>query len=185
MPGSPRKKRGESPQTGAKPGATLRWCSGRAAEDGERFRHGMGRRSIQRCGMPGCPRKRRGESPQTGAKPGATLVRCACSAAWWAHFLSFRLTPPSPFREPIALHWKERLKSGSQITDWGAQMKKAFLLVGVVFSWAIVLQAGNKPQTGTIISENPGACGPPLGKGKKNKQTSLDVRFQEYFVPTP
>src|SRR6266849_1981320 len=71
MPGSPRKKRGESPQSGAKPGATLRWCSGRAAErvlrtfvrlermrrwrdelaaaeDGERFRHGMGRRPSLR-----------------------------------------------------------------------------------------------------------------------------------------
>jgi hypothetical protein len=28
--------------------ATLRWCSGRAAEDGERFRHGMGRRPSLR-----------------------------------------------------------------------------------------------------------------------------------------
>jgi hypothetical protein len=32
MRGSPRKKRGESPQTGAKPGATLRLWSERAAE---------------------------------------------------------------------------------------------------------------------------------------------------------
>src|SRR5216684_7338041 len=32
MPGSPRKKRGEAPQSGAKPGATLRRCSARAAE---------------------------------------------------------------------------------------------------------------------------------------------------------
>src|SRR5258707_6415551 len=32
MPGSPRKRRGESPQTGAKPGATLRLWSARAAE---------------------------------------------------------------------------------------------------------------------------------------------------------
>src|SRR6266849_8025617 len=126
--------------------------------------------------MPGSPRKRRGESPQTGAKPGATF--------WWAHFLSFRLTPASPFRERIALHWKERLKSGSQITDRGAQMKKAFLLVGVVFSWAIVLQAVNKHQTGTIISENSVACGSTLEKGKKNKPTSVEVLCQEYVVRT-
>ncbi len=46
MPGSPRKERGESPQIGAKPGAT-------------------------KAEMPGSPRKERGESPQIGAKPGA------------------------------------------------------------------------------------------------------------------
>src|SRR5260370_35978093 len=108
--------------------------------------------------MLGSPCKRRGESPQTGANPGATF--------WWAHVLSFRLTPASPSREAIALHWEERLKSGSQITDWGAQMKKAFLLAGVVFSGAIVLQAGNKPQTGTSISGNSVAWRSPLAKVK-------------------
>src|SRR5260370_22806488 len=99
----------------------------------------MGRTS----GAAGCralPAKRRGESPQTGAKPRRYM--------WWGHFLSCRLTPRAPFREAIALHWEERLKSRSEITDRGASMKKAFLLAGVVFSWAIVLQAGNKPQSG-------------------------------------
>src|SRR5260370_10022547 len=126
--------------------------------------------------MLGSPCKRRGESPQTGANPGATF--------WWARVLSFRLTPASPSRELIALHWEERLKSRSQITDWGAPMKKAFLLAGVVFSGAIVLQAGNNPQAGTIISENSVACGSTLEKGKKNKQTSIEVLCQEYVVRT-
>ena len=63
-------------------------------------------------------------------------------------------------------------------------MKKAFLLWAVVFCGAIVLQAGNKPQTGTIISENSVACGSTVEKGKKNKQTSIEVLCQEYVVRT-
>jgi len=63
-------------------------------------------------------------------------------------------------------------------------MKKAFLLAGVVFSGTILLQAGNKPQTGTIISENSVACGSTLEKGKKNKQISVEVLCQEYVVRT-
>ena len=63
-------------------------------------------------------------------------------------------------------------------------MKKAFLLGAVVFSGAIVLQAGNKPQTGTIISENSVACGSTVEKGKKNKQTSIELLCQEYVVRT-
>src|ERR1700687_2039246 len=63
-------------------------------------------------------------------------------------------------------------------------MKKAFLLGAVVFCGAIVLQAGNKPQAGTIISENSVACGSTLEKGKKNKQTSVEVLCQEDVVRT-
>ena len=63
-------------------------------------------------------------------------------------------------------------------------MKKPFLLGAVVFCGAMVLQAGNKPQTGTIISENSVACGSTVEKGKKNKQTSIEVLCQEYVVRT-
>src|SRR5713226_5361789 len=62
------------------------------------------------------------------------------AAVGWAHFLSFRLTPRSPSREAIALHWEERTKSRSEITDWGAHMKKPFLLAAVVFSGAYVVR---------------------------------------------
>jgi hypothetical protein len=63
-------------------------------------------------------------------------------------------------------------------------MKKPILLGVVVFSGAMLVQAGNKPQTGTIISENSVACGSTLEKGKKNKQTSIEVLCQEYVVRT-
>jgi hypothetical protein len=63
-------------------------------------------------------------------------------------------------------------------------MKKPILLGAVVFCGAIVLQAGNKPQTGTILSENSVACGSTVEKGKKNKQTSIEVLCQEYVVRT-
>ena len=63
-------------------------------------------------------------------------------------------------------------------------MKKPFLLGAVVFCGAIALQAGNKPQSGTIISENSVACGSTMEKGKKNKQTSVEVLCQEYVVRT-
>ena len=63
-------------------------------------------------------------------------------------------------------------------------MKKAFLLGAVVFCGAMALQAGNKPQMGTIVSENSVACGSTVEKGKKNKQTSIEVLCQEYVVRT-
>jgi hypothetical protein len=63
-------------------------------------------------------------------------------------------------------------------------MKKPFLLAAVVFSGAILLHAGNKPQSGTIISENSVACGSAVEKGKKNKQISVEVLCQEYVVRT-
>ena len=63
-------------------------------------------------------------------------------------------------------------------------MKKPFLVGAVVFCGAMLLQAGNKPQMGTIISENSVACGSTLEKGKKNKQTSVEVLCQEYVVRT-
>jgi hypothetical protein len=61
-------------------------------------------------------------------------------------------------------------------------MKKPFLLGAVVFCGAILVQAGNKPQMGTILSENSVACGSTVEKGKKNKQTSIEVLCQEYVV---
>jgi hypothetical protein len=63
-------------------------------------------------------------------------------------------------------------------------MKKPFLLTAIVFSGAMLLHAGNRPETGTIISENSVACGSTLEKGKKNKQTSIEVLCQEYVVRT-
>jgi hypothetical protein len=63
-------------------------------------------------------------------------------------------------------------------------MKKPFLLAAIVFSGAMLLHAGNRPETGTIISENSVACGSTLEKGKKNKQTSIEVLCQEYVVRT-
>lgn len=62
-------------------------------------------------------------------------------------------------------------------------MKKPFLLAVVIFG-AILVQAGNKAQMGTIISENSVACGSTVEKGKKNKQTSIEVLCQEYVVRT-
>jgi hypothetical protein len=63
-------------------------------------------------------------------------------------------------------------------------MKKPFLLAAIVFSGAMLLHAGKRPETGTIISENSVACGSTLEKGKKNKQTSIEVLCQEYVVRT-
>ncbi|HEX4542200.1 MAG TPA: hypothetical protein VH114_03450 [Candidatus Acidoferrum sp.] len=70
------------------------------------------------------------------------------------------------------------------MTDQGAEMKKPFLLAAVVIFGVILVQAGNKPQMGTIISENSVACGSTVEKGKKNKQTSIEVLCQEYVVRT-
>ena len=49
-------------------------------------------------------------------------------------------------------------------------MKKTFLLAAVVFFAAICGQAGDKTQTGTIISESSVSCGSKL---EKKKQTEL------------
>jgi hypothetical protein len=63
-------------------------------------------------------------------------------------------------------------------------MKKPFLLGSVLLFGATLVHAGNKPQTGTIISEKSVACGSTLEKGKKNKQTTVEVLCQEYVVRT-
>jgi len=63
-------------------------------------------------------------------------------------------------------------------------MKKPFLVAAILFFGAILVQAGNKPQMGTIISEKSVACGSTLEKGKKNKQLSVEVLCQEYVVRT-
>ena len=59
-------------------------------------------------------------------------------------------------------------------------MKKSFLLAAAVILGATLVHAGNKPEMGTIISENSVACGSKL---EKNKQ-SVDVLCQEYVVRT-
>ena len=58
-------------------------------------------------------------------------------------------------------------------------MKKTFSLAAVVIFAAICAQAGDKTQTGTIISENSVSCG---SKVEKSKQTEL--LCQEYVVRT-
>jgi len=59
-------------------------------------------------------------------------------------------------------------------------MKKPLLLAAVVIFGAMLVQAGNKPQMGTIVSENSVACG---SKVEKNKQ-STELLCQEYVVRT-
>jgi hypothetical protein len=66
------------------------------------------------------------------------------------------------------------------MTLQGAEMKRQFLLAVLAIFGAILTQAGNKPQTGTIISENSVACGSKL---EKNKQ-SVALLCQEYVVRT-
>lgn len=61
-------------------------------------------------------------------------------------------------------------------------MRKPFLLVAVVLVGPTLVLAG-KPQMGTVISENSVACGSKV-KGKKNKQTTVEVLCQEYVVRT-
>jgi hypothetical protein len=63
-------------------------------------------------------------------------------------------------------------------------MRKPFMLAAVLFLGGTLLQAGNKPQFGTIISENSVACGSTVEKGKKNKQMTVEVLCQEYVVRT-
>ena|ERR1700758_1478037 len=58
-------------------------------------------------------------------------------------------------------------------------MKKPLLLATVVLFAAICVQAGDKTETGTIISENSVSCG---SKVEKKKQTEL--LCQEYVVRT-
>jgi hypothetical protein len=62
-------------------------------------------------------------------------------------------------------------------------MRKPFLLAAIFLFGPIFAQAG-KPQMGTIISEKSVACGSTVEKGKKNKQTSVEVLCQEYVVRT-
>jgi len=66
------------------------------------------------------------------------------------------------------------------MTHQGGEMKKPFLLAAVVIFGAVLAQAGNKLQTGTIISENSVACG---SKVEKKKQ-SMELLCQEYVVRT-
>ena len=63
-------------------------------------------------------------------------------------------------------------------------MKKPIMLTAVLLLGGILVQAGNKPQYGTIISENSVACGSTVEKGKKNKQMTVEVLCQEYVVRT-
>jgi hypothetical protein len=58
-------------------------------------------------------------------------------------------------------------------------MNKPFLFAAVVIFAAICAQAGDKTETGTIISENSVSCGSKL---EKKKQTEL--LCQEYVVRT-
>jgi len=63
-------------------------------------------------------------------------------------------------------------------------MRKPFLLAAVLFCSPTFAHAGNKPQFGTIISENSVPCGSTVEKGKKNKQMTVEVLCQEYVVRT-
>lgn len=63
-------------------------------------------------------------------------------------------------------------------------MKKPFMLTALLFLVGTLVQAGNKPQCGTIISENSVACGSTVEKGKKNKQMTVELLCQEYVVRT-
>ena len=58
-------------------------------------------------------------------------------------------------------------------------MKKHLLLAGLILGTTLA-QAGNKPEAGTIVSENSVACGSKL---EKNKQ-SVELLCQEYVVRT-
>lgn len=63
-------------------------------------------------------------------------------------------------------------------------MKKLLMFAAVLFLGETLVQAGNKPQFGTIISENSVACGSTVEKGKKNKQMTVELLCQEYVVRT-
>lgn len=61
-------------------------------------------------------------------------------------------------------------------------MKKPLMLAAVLLLGGTLVQAGNKPQYGTIISENSVACGSTVEKGKKKTQTTVELLCQEYVV---
>lgn len=63
-------------------------------------------------------------------------------------------------------------------------MRRPFMLVAIFLFGPMLALAGNQPQSGTIISENSVACGSTVEKGKKNKQTTVEVLCQEYVVRT-
>ena len=63
-------------------------------------------------------------------------------------------------------------------------MNKPFILAAVLMLGATFLEAANKAQNGTIISENSVACGSTVEKGKKNKQMTVELLCQEYVVRT-
>lgn len=63
-------------------------------------------------------------------------------------------------------------------------MKKLFMLSFAFLFGATLVHANNRPQGGTIISENSVPCGSTLEKGKKNKETTVEVLCQEYVVRT-
>lgn len=63
-------------------------------------------------------------------------------------------------------------------------MKKPLMLIAVLLFGATLVQANNRPQGGTIISENSVPCGSTLEKGKKNKQMTVELLCQEYVVRT-
>ena len=63
-------------------------------------------------------------------------------------------------------------------------MKKLILLAAAFLFAPMLVQAGNKPQAGTIISENSVPCGSTVEKGTKNKQMTVEVLCQEYVVRT-
>ena len=63
-------------------------------------------------------------------------------------------------------------------------MRKPFLLAAALVFVATLAYAGNKPQFGTIVSENSVPCGSTVEKGKKNKQMTVEVLCQEYVVRT-
>jgi hypothetical protein len=56
-------------------------------------------------------------------------------------------------------------------------MKKTFFLAAIILSGALLVQAGNKSQLGTIISENSVTCG-----SKVEKKQTVAVLCQEYVV---
>lgn len=59
-------------------------------------------------------------------------------------------------------------------------MRKPYLLAALMIFGAMPAKPGNKPRTGTIISENSVPCG---SKVEKNKQ-SFELLCQEYVVRT-
>ena len=63
-------------------------------------------------------------------------------------------------------------------------MKKPLMLIAILLFGATLVQANNRPQGGTIISENSVPCGSTVEKGKKNQQMTVELLCQEYVVRT-